>query len=62
MATTQTKMIFLNGKPVPKLCICGGYEILHGGKNVGSFFFDENHKEFVCSTCGRVLNRYGEYV
>ena len=55
-------MVFMNGKPVPKLCECGGFSILAGKKNVGSFFWDRHHGEFVCSTCGSVLNRYGEYV
>ena len=63
MATTRCKMVFMKGKPVPKLCDkCGGYEVLSGGKNVASFFWDNTHGEFVCSTCGIVLNRYGEYV
>jgi len=62
MTSEKCKMVFMNGKPVPKLCICGGFSILAGNKNVGSFFWDRSHGEFVCSTCGSVLNRYGEYV
>ena len=62
MTKERCKMVFLKGRPVPKLCNCGGYEVLAGGKNVGSFFWDNTHGEFVCSTCGAVLNRYGEYV
>lgn len=61
MSKTKCKMVFLKGIPVPKLCICGGYEILSSKKNVASFFWDTRHSEFVCSTCGAVLNRYGEY-
>jgi len=53
-------MVFMKGKPVPKLCKeCGGYETLAGGKNVASFFFDSIHNEWVCSTCGRVLDKFG---
>lgn len=59
---TRCKMTFIKGRPVPKLCECGGYSILAGGKNVGSFFWDPYHGEFVCSSCGVTLNRYGEYV
>jgi len=63
MTTTKCKMIHIKGTKtfIPKLCRCGGYEVLAGGKNVASFFWDSTHGEFVCSSCGSVLNKYGEY-
>lgn len=60
MNNQKAKMVFMNGIPVPKLCECGGYEVLSNGKNVGSYFWDRSHGEFVCSSCGYVLNQYGE--
>lgn len=63
MTNQKCKMSHI-GKGIfaPKLCECGGYSVLAGGKNVASFFLDPYHGEYVCSTCGAVLNRYGEYV
>lgn len=61
MTKSKVKMVFMNGRPVPKLCECGSYQRIGGNKaNVGSFFWDKMHGEFVCCGCGRVLNRYGE--
>ena len=61
MATTRCKMVFLKGRPVPKLCTCGAYQRIGGNKgNVGSFFWDKTHGEFVCIGCGLTLNKYGE--
>lgn len=61
MTKSKCKMVFLKGHPVPKLCKCGAYSIIGGNKgNVGSFFWDKTHSEFVCCGCGRVLNKYGE--
>ena len=57
MTKTQVKMVFIKGRPVPKLCECGGYSII-GGKepyNVGSFFWNTEHAEWVCCGCGLVL-------
>jgi hypothetical protein len=63
MNNQKCKMMHIKGNVfAPKLCNCGGYEILANGKNVGSFFWDSKIGEFVCSTCGICLNRYGEYI
>jgi hypothetical protein len=56
MATTKCKMIFIDGKPAPKLCECGAYQTIGGNKaNVASYFLDKTHGEWVCCGCGMTI-------
>lgn len=60
MSNTKCKMVFLKGKPVPKLCPCGYYERIGNGTNVGSYFLDPIHGEWFCPGCGIILDKYGK--